>query len=1219
MRMRGGTTVVDEPQVYVNNMNSCVPTTIIPDSVPSAEFSRNAVSSQKTYGRATFQSVSNYEKPSRFSTTTGEGGFNRYSSLGSGKEIMTNEFAKRINRDEEEKASNGVILSNGEELHNKLQDAYSRIMRRLQREQNYEKIHQVPLATEFGIEVPESKEEKTVLHSDKNQGCSAARKKISTAFLSDSKEANLSECSGSMPGSPRSKGNRHLSEISSLPNSPSQPLLRDQARRYEGKRNMTSFRVEECKKEEVGDIEYSLSQQPCPETLRLVIQYLATTVLKKMELAMRGSLRDVFCYSFDCKTLFDRLLKEIPGYLAFQGNAEMLDATKVKPAPSRGTTALQMQEMYQELRKVPAVLPRGDYARDAATGAVVVMLKGDSGRTSIEDSSVGNSSSGAANDVKRGPSSSFLPHGNTAGHEIVTATENAKSRISHRSTLSQTQALSAPLLTSMADGTTVNGGPRSSFGESEGEGQWRYNNSYESEPDVELPLGYGKSARIYGYSAEDQNYTMNSPSHRNQTTMMSAGREGNYSSWSKVMQEKPPFHLGGHYASGEGGHMDSKGGAIFSGAEMMGPNSPSGVKERSLGAISGGMRTVPLRQMDFNQSSRLAYEAMMTSVGTLTDEYSENIVTKEQYEKLFQHVQLLEVQIAEAKRETNDALSSLLEEKNQTQVRARIVKYLRETIFRECNVLRSRLALAEQKEHFNHVYQQQQQQSLVRPGSFNHPSPACSPSFSASAVQSGLTPSTRLPTAQSDHSAASSLRRKMSTSPRLNTANTTGSRVGGFSEARVAGSMIGDTAAHEAFHLSNSEIGKVQSLVDLAFLAVETESVLTDEQWKTGIGRHASNFRNPKQEMDDMLAVHEERQRVLKERLVALKIYHNHAIMAKDQEIARLRILNDAQRGQRTMMASVQELKESLQRMKNGVYEQLSTFRSALLNSFHTLGNKIAMLSKEISNYSTLKCNHCALLDLVKSAQSLFMPMLTAEYTHGYHPWPAKIRNTLDPLAHILQTHCGPAEVFHLRETLARFSEMYIAIHKFSTSTLIIPDPSRPTSGKQLTQICSAMVLSPLATIDLIYTIRIRYDKEVQLRKSIARLNFQILWKAHLQRVLTERCVGALIEGEMDPHTTVMPIARKVNYLAEERAQRSCERSALQKERLDNAKELYGFWRDRQIDIYEGDAIPKTQNRVGILNSAQSYSGGLVGRHEIPGVMESRRASVSLKRNSLLT
>lgn len=1210
--------MVDEPQVYVNNMNSCVPTTIIPDSVPSAEFSRNAVSNEKNSGRTTFRSDSNYEKPSRFSTITGESGFNRYSSLASGKEIMVNEFVKRTNRDEEEKVSNRIILSNGEELHNNLQDAYSRIMRRLQRELNYEKIHQVPLATEFGIAIPESEEEKAGLRSDKNQVSRVVGKKATTAFLPDNKEANLSEDSRPISGFSRSKGIRNSSVISSLPNSSSQSLLRNQTHGYEGKRNMTSFREEECKKEEVGDVEYSLSQQPCPETLRLVIQQLTKTVLKKMELAMRGSLRDVFTYSFDCKTLFGRLLKEIPSYLAFQGDAETLDSTKMKSAPSRGSTALQMQELYQELRKAPVVLPRGDYAREATTGAVVAVLKDGSGRTSIEGSSVGNSSSVGANDLKRKYSSSYLKYGNTASHEIITGTESVRQGLSYRSTFSQTQALPTPLLTSTADVATMDGGSHSTFIDGEGDRQWRSNNSYESEADVELPSGYGKSARIYGSSMKVLHSATKSAGSHNETSVRSTGQEGNCSNWSKVMQEKHPFNLGGHYSTSDVGHMDSKGDVILAGAEMV-QNSPSGVKGRSVGPILGAMRNVPIRQMDFSQSGRLAYEAMMTSVGTLTEEYSENIVSKEEHDKLFQRVQLLEVQIAEAKRETNDALNSLLEEKNQTQVRARILKYLRETIFRECNVLRSRLALAEQKEHYYQLYQQQQQQqqSLVRPGSFIHASPTCSPSFSSSALQNGPSPSTRLAPAHSDHSAVSSFRRKISTTPRLNTANTTVSRVGGFSEARVAGSGIGDTAAHEAFHLSNSEIGKVQSLVDLAFLAVETESVLTEEQWKSGIGRHASNFRNPKQEMDDMVALHEERQRLLKERLIAVKIFHNHAIKEKDQEIARLRQLNDLQHGRKTMMASVQELKQTLQWMKNGVYEQLSAFRSVLLSSFHTLGNKVAMLSKELNNYSTLKCNHSALLDLVKSAHSLFMPMLTTEYAHGYHPWPTKIRNTLDPLAHILQTHCGPTEVFHLREPLARFSEMYIAIHKFSTSTLIIPDPSRPTSGKQLTQICSAMVLSPLATIDLIYTIRIRYDKEVQLRKNIARLNFQILMKAHLQRILTERCVGALIEGEMDPHTTVMPIARRVNHLAEARSQRSCERSALQKERIDNAKELYGFWRDRQIDIYEGDAIPKTQNRVGILSSAQSYSVGLIGTYEIPGVMESRRTSVSLKRTSL--
>lgn len=1208
---------VEEPQVYVNNMNSRIPTTIIPDSAPTGEYAEKKVVSRRGNRQGpTFVDDSAYMKSTQHGYTTGDNGAGYYSSAGMGREAALHDVTGNQNRKGENGETTKVVLSNGDELHTNLQAAYNRIMRRLQRELNYEKYNQVPLVTEFGIVPPEPDEEER-RHNFRIQDNNPMGEKISMPFL-DSRTTSFSESRSITPHLRSNNGitvplasSPRLSLHSLL------PAINDQGRRYEGKRNMTSFRVEPCKKDEVGDVEYSLAQQPCPETLRLVIQHLTQTVVKKMELAMRNSLRDVFRFAFDCKTLFDRLLKEIPSYSAFQGNAELLNPAKKKTGNERYSAAMQMHELYQELRKAPVVLPRGDYARDVATGSIVAVLTdaGSAVTTGGEEKSNGSSAVLGGNSGHPGHASGRTQLENSSMKDTGVGSDIRRRESSLHSALSQTQALASPLFTPSPDPGSVDTGVSNFTTEDKIEDFQGFKpRGMGRGTEVDLPPGYGKSARIYATSAEELKPSGKGSGHYSETTTTPAfGSDGNYTSRGVPVSENVSVDAGGYHSSDGTGLAGHKGDSNTGRVGMGFPTTTAAGKATGMAGTPGLVRNAPFRRKNYSETHRQAYEGMMISVGTLTDEYSANIVSKEEYDKLFQHVQQLEVQIAEARSETNTAMEHLLQERNHTGVRARIIQYLRETIFRECNVLRSRLALAEQKEHYHH----HPQHLPTRGGSFLHVPPASSPSFVSANPQNSVTGMNRTGGPFNDHSGASVYRRKLSTNSKSAIGNPNTSRVGGPSDLRGGASGGGDPLVNDYTPIPTNEIGKVQSLLDLALLAVETESVLTEGQWKSSLERNPSNFRNPKREMEEMTAVHEERERKLKERIAAMKTHYNRTIVEKDQEIARLRKLNDLQYVQKTIMASVQELKQSLLRMKNNISDLLTAFRLMLFGSLHTLGNKATLMDQEVDNYFSLKSAYSSLLDLVKSAHSLFMPMLTSEYSHGYHPWPTKIRNTVDPLGHVVQTHSGSAEVLRLREPLAHFSDLYIAIHKFSMSTLIVPDPSRPTWGRQLSQICSAMVLSPLATIDLIYTIRIRYDKEVQFRKSIARLNFQILWKAHLQRVFTERCVSALVEGEMDPHTTVMPITRTVNRLAEDRAYKARERSGLQKERMDNAKELYAFWRDRQIDIYEGDAIPKTQNRVAILSSVQSYGPGLLAGGPMHIMKGGRRSSFSQRTASL--
>lgn len=1036
-----------ESKVYVNNMNTRLPTVDIPNRVSKVKHIKNSGHN----GASTAEDA-------------------RHPSKGGPRQMEAEAPTVNSTAPEEEK----TILSNGEDLHQNLESIYGKIMRRLQRELNYEEINRVPLATQFGIV------------QDENGGM-VHRRSQAVVRLSMSDTAEHSDSSPPPLASTTAGG--FTSNYNAI-----NRLSKDDTTKL----SVTSFRVDRSKKDEVGEIEYSLAQQPCPETLRLVIAHVVQMLVQKLELAARGSLKDALRFTFESKALLDRLLKEIPNYNSFQGNAESLTATQ------KSAQTQQMHDMFLHFKKIPVVAPQADYARDMKTGAVVAVVDTSSSLLKATSSKIEgmNSSSSIDKDLSSGlPSVGMQPGRSVAPlttHTMVTQ------------------------YTAMAEGI-MRSAPT----------------PYDEEEDIVLPPGYAKSARVHKQNTEDNSVggAAGVPSSSTLKTFLEATppRQGVQSMLVSVTD--PPDR------------------SLTREAETPGTGSAhAGLStSKSLGRL-GAVHRGGTRRQEFSESSLRAYQARLTDASTLTVINSTNIVQREDYDRLFEYSKQLEVQVSEARREMNDALEKLVKEKDHTNVRARVIRYLRETLLRECNVLRSQLSMAEQKEHTL-------QQKLTA---------------ATLAANTGM--GARLPTDnRSSFSMASAQRR--------------------------AGPMPSKASKEESDEFSeqgqalmrSSEITKVQSLLDLAFMAVESEGVMSKEEWFSEFPPGPADIHHPKKEMDDMIAVFEQRQRRLKERIIAIKIGHSHTIAAKDREIASLRRLTDLKYVHDTLIESVRDLRHDLRRAKNSIHESLNSFRMILMGSLTTLQNRATLMDKEVQDYVALRNSQGALIDLIRSAKTLFLPMLTTEYAHGYHPWPTKIRNTIDPLAQVVLTQSGPAEVVRLREPLTHFSDLYIAIHKYVTGSLVVPDVSRPSSGKQLAQVCSAMVLSPLATIDLIYNIRLRYDKELQLKKQLARLNFQITWRAHLQRIKTERCVGALLEGQMDPHTTQLPISHMVNRLAESRAQLSRERSALQKERADNAKELYRLWKDKQIDIFEGYAIPMTQNRVALLTNAQVSGARQVG------------------------
>lgn len=111
--------------------------------------------------------------------------------------------------------------------------------------------------------------------------------------------------------------------------------------------------------------ERRFGMQPCPPTLRLVLEHVRSVVDEKLSLAFVGSLGETMRFLFESRTILDKLLKEVPQHAHFQEvsltNASGASATSA-------AIASKVQELFQEFRKIPVVLPTTGYQQDAVTG-----------------------------------------------------------------------------------------------------------------------------------------------------------------------------------------------------------------------------------------------------------------------------------------------------------------------------------------------------------------------------------------------------------------------------------------------------------------------------------------------------------------------------------------------------------------------------------------------------------------------------------------------------------------------------------------------------------------------------------------------------------------------------------------------------------------------------------------------------------------------------------
>lgn len=1126
-------------------------------------------------------------------------------------------------------------------LHPNLEAIYSRVMRRLQRELNYEELHRVSLADQYGValdfdeggELPGSFQAETSTGTDAVLGGAAA-----AAAAAANKSSPSGGVSSPQSHSPQNQStSRYPGGATAQDGSGHTSMIIRYGRRQNSARSPTngnaggSFGQEGVGAGSLGppgvgeggagttfeDIEQALASQPCPRTLRLVLQQVQKTLLNKMAMAERGSMKDCLRLTFESRALLDRLLKEAPTYIAFPEDPDSLPFSAGRRGTSPRLTGHKLQEMYQEFRRKPVLLPKAGYTQDRATGAVDAALDfsqevalGLHPNMSSVSAWQRSTGPGAGEDGNTSPDTLYRP--STAVPPPPTAADgpgskananNPKGFVSH--------------LANVANEVIHNGGKNpslsigSGFADAEGGG---------GSGAVVLPATYGKSSRR-------ANASSNTGSGLSQEAHTASQND---STQSVSRTNDSQLHCGSSTAIPSGN---------VSVPTMDTGSSPSQESE----AASGKQGHSHVRR-----AKGVSAALSVVSVGTITDENASNTITQEAYDDMKHYAQDLEVQLAEARSTHDDLTSKLLYEESYVDSRRRVMSYLRETLIRECNMLRSQLSFAVHREHqLQQTIREKQQaittlsshnntnansngvgngngdgvlagspsrsfagpslafsrarnagggggnsiafaprQSISVAGMMNANEESCSHISAATASSPGVTRAAKYTSSTNNsHNANTGAGGNASTFGEANNSECGADANGGRANAHLS-----TTAAALASH----DITSMQSLLDLVLLAVEN-----DEVFPTGLGsvralgpelvKHTMT-KDLKHEADALRAQFEEKSRRLQDAISTQRIRNNYTIIAKDKEIARLEKLTDLSYVEKTLREKIADLRMELRKLRNQVQESLQGFRIMQTAVTSSILNRARVMDQTASDNAVLQNTQDALKDLIEAAYSLLSPMLTTEYAQGgYHPWPLKLRNTTDPLAHIIKSRYGPAEVVRLREQLTTLSEMYIAIHKFVTRQTTYPDPSHPLVGEPLRLLCSRLVLNTRSATDVIFEVRQRYDREMHLQRAIAKLSFRLLWNVYLQRAYTERAVSALTQARMDPYTTTLPVARQVNELAALRGSLTHQRNTLLKERLDNAKHVYRLWREKDIDIYNGFGAPQTGMgaRLTVLSEAR--------------------------------
>ncbi|KEG09921.1 hypothetical protein DQ04_04441030 [Trypanosoma grayi] len=995
------------------------------------------------------------------------------------------------------KGSGGIRRS---EVHPQLEDVYQRVMRRLQAQANYEEIGLPSLAVQFGI-VDASPDERS---RDRNEW--------------DMEDNRTSERSASS-GATVARGGSAKRRGPQLP------------------------RVVHSTKAEHDDDTLFLSQQPCPKTLRLVLEQVTATVAEKLRIADTGSLKNCLRFVFESRTLLDRLLKEIPTYSHFQGEGERLP------------TAMQLQELYQEFRRQPVVLPSATYARDTANGRVVACV----------------------GDERNGPPNAAELAGGAEGSQpplplpaVLQQQQQQvpKAQVSIQGASGQAQGPFAPLETTSRFGIPE---PPKSVALPGGIA-------------VPIPATYAKSTR---------------------------SRQGGGGK---------PHQAGSSVATSFHVSPASTEASFRSRADGRGPSHDKIAETARLDdAASMGGGAASLQATHRAASERCCRATQEVAVGVLTEINNATVVSRDEHNALRAYAEKLEVEIEERKQEARELVEQLEEERAYTSQKRKVVQYLRQTLYKECSVLRSQLSAAQQKQIQYQSVIKEQQQTLSHAAYADARSGA-----SVSAYESPRYPNSSVmrPNTYESSVTMMSLTPGLHSHRRMNpnasvfgfTRNSLHAEEHEDGNTSTVGGGAGNGAATPIQRVS-VDISAINSLLDLVLLAVENDQMLPNNVSKAKNANMtiiaSAMTDDPHARQLKMKNEFEERQRQMKQSYTLSRVQTSNLLAVKDQQIECLKSSSEIQFLSEYWKEKAGVLRQELRRIRNAVQEELNNLKLFVLKTMSSIANHARVVDTTLRDNHSLHNTQSTLRDIISSARTLVVPMLTTEYARGYHPWPIKLRNTMDPFAHMVQARYGEGQLLAVREEMNALSDIYVAVHQYVMRSQATPQLKRPMPGRTLQRLCALLALNRATTSDVWLQIREKYTQERELQRRIAELNMSVVMLIFRQRIMTERSADAMQEAGMDPRLIGLPAQRTINMIAEQLHKVVAERAVLRKQRQDNARDVYRIWKSKQIDIYENYPPPTVPPRL-VLGESDAVREGAVMMTQFGNV---RKSSESLRRS----
>ncbi|RNF04548.1 hypothetical protein TraAM80_05146 [Trypanosoma rangeli] len=380
------------------------------------------------------------------------------------------------------------------------------------------------------------------------------------------------------------------------------------------------------------------------------------------------------------------------------------------------------------------------------------------------------------------------------------------------------------------------------------------------------------------------------------------------------------------------------------------------------------------------------------------------------------------------------------------------------------------------------------------------------------------------------------------------------------------------------------EIMAIKSLLDLVLLAVENDQVLPANVARctnVDVSLLTSTMRNDQHHREEeMRKEFSERQRQAKQNYSFGRAQMAALLSMKEQQIDNMKKFSDPRFLCNFWEKRCKILRSELRHIRKAVQEDLTSLRQFVVTTMEGIIKRVYVVDSSLSENQALFATQSVLRDIISSAHSLLMPMLTTEYERGYHPWPIKLRNTIDPFARMVRARYGDSQMMLVREEMNALGSLYVAAHHYVMNHVVTPVLKRPLPGKTLRSLCALLSMNKGTSAELWMKIREKYAHELSFQRSIAQLNMSIVSLMYHQRIITERSAEAMREAGMDPQLSGIPVQRTVNVIAEKLHKVVADRAALRKRRQENARDVYRIWKKQQIDINEGYPAPTLPQRL---------------------------------------